>query len=244
MTAPAPPPEAADIFGSGLGLAVEYADRLADEATVRGLIGPAELPRLWSRHLLNCAVLGELIPKDASVIDVGSGAGLPGIPLAIARPDLTVVLVEPLLRRSSWLEAVVSALRLDAVRVVRARAEELADRLTAPVVTARAVAPMDRLAGWCLPLLEPGGELLAMKGRSAQAELDVAAEELRQLGAVAFDVLPIGVGRLPDPTSVVRVRVGTGDRPAKAARTGGHPSRPKARRSKDQTRQRIEGGGG
>jgi 16S rRNA (guanine527-N7)-methyltransferase len=244
MSAPAPPAEAELIFGPRLGLAVQYAHRLADEAVVRGLIGPAEVPRLWSRHLLNCAVLGELVPRDVTVLDVGSGAGLPGIPLAIARPDLSVVLVEPLLRRSSWLDLVVAALQLDPVRVLRARAEDVRGRLSAPVVIARAVAPMGRLARWCLPLLEPGGELLAMKGRSAEAELVAAVDELRRLGAVTAEVVAIGRGRLPDPTSVVRVRVGTGVRPGGQPGGDDDPSASRPGRSKQQVRQRIEGGGG
>src|SRR6478672_2865340 len=177
--APPAPASAATVFGGRLGLAERYADALAREATVRGLIGPAEVPRLWERHLVNCAVLGELVPSGSRVVDVGSGAGLPGIPLALARPDLSVVLVEPLLRRSGWLEDIVDRLQLASVRVVRSRAEELHGSLSAPVVTARAVAPMERLARWCLPLVEPGGQLLAIKGRGAQAELHEAAAGLR-----------------------------------------------------------------
>jgi 16S rRNA (guanine527-N7)-methyltransferase len=223
----APPSQAADIFGDRLELAGRYAKLLADEATVRGLIGPAELPRLWSRHLLNCAVLGELVPVGADLIDVGSGAGLPGIPLAIARPDLRITLVEPLLRRSSWLENVVHRLGLDQVEVRRARAEELAGTLSAAVVTARALAPLDRLVTWCLPLVQPGGELLAMKGQAAQAELDAAVPRLRRMGAQTWEILPIGVDTLADQTSVVRVKVGSSERPTGRSRAG--QVRPKQR---------------
>ena len=208
--APPPPPEATAVFGDRLGLAVQYADLLATDATERGLIGPAEVPRLWVRHLINCAVLGELIAPGSRVLDVGSGAGLPGLALAIARPDLDVVLIEPLLRRSGWLAETVERLGLTSVEVRRARAEELAGTVSARVVTARAVAPLDRLATWCLPLVAADGELLAMKGQGAQAELDGAREQLRRLGAVAWEVVPIGAQILPDHTTVVPVRVGTG----------------------------------
>lgn len=243
----APPDEAALIFGDRLDVAVRYADLLADEATVRGLIGPAETPRLWSRHLLNSAVLGELVADGVEVVDVGAGAGLPGIPLAIARPDLSVVLVEPLLRRATWLEDIVGRLDLASVRVVRARAEELHGHLRTPVATARAVAPLDRLCRWCLPLLAPGGELLAMKGRTAQTELDEGGSTLRGLGAASAEVVEIGVGRLADPTSVIRVRVGSSDGADRhqhvlvTARTGSRgTSRARPKRS---ARRRTEGGG-
>ena len=211
MSDPSPPvPElAAEIFGSRLSLAVAYAELLGTEAIERGLIGPGEVPRLWDRHLLNCAVIGELIEPSADVIDVGSGAGLPGIPLAIARPDLSLVLVEPLQRRAGWLADVVERLQLNAVTVRRARAEELHGELTAQVVTARAVAPLTRLAGWCLPLVAPGGALLAMKGGRAVSELAEAAEVIGRLGGVESQVHLVGASRLTDPTSVVEVRVGT-----------------------------------
>ncbi|MFL6099309.1 MAG: 16S rRNA (guanine(527)-N(7))-methyltransferase RsmG [Actinomycetales bacterium] len=245
--APAPSGEAARIFGDRLDVATQYADLLAGEATLRGLIGPAETPRLWSRHLLNCAVLGELVDHGVQVVDIGAGAGLPGIPLAIARPDLSVVLVEPLLRRATWLEDVVSRLDLTSVQVIRARAEDLHGTLRSPVATARAVAPIDRLARWCLPLLEPRGQLLAIKGRTAQSELDEAGPALHRLGAVSAEVLEIGVGTLADPTSVIRVRVGSSDGADRhqgasgAARTGSRrTSRARPNRS---ARRRTEGGG-
>jgi 16S rRNA (guanine527-N7)-methyltransferase len=210
------PVVAAEIFGPRLDLANRYAELLATEATVRGLIGPREVPRLWERHLLNCAVVAELIDGSADVIDVGSGAGLPGIPLAIARPDLTVTLVEPLLRRSTWLVDVVGRLELANVTVRRARAEDLHGELHAAYVTARAVAPMGRLAAWCLPLLRPGGILLAMKGQSAEGELADAEDVIRTLGGVDWRVVRAGSSRLSDPTSVVQVRVGS-DGPKTAA---------------------------
>jgi 16S rRNA (guanine527-N7)-methyltransferase len=173
-TDPAVPAEAGSIFGPAVDAAAEYARLLATEGTVRGLIGPREVPRLWERHLLNSAAIASLVPVGARVVDVGSGAGLPGIPLALARPDLTVTLLEPLARRVAFLTECVHRLGLERVTVVRGRAEEGPIRRQlggADVVTARAVAPLEKLAGWCLPLLRPGGLLLAMKGSTAAAEL-------------------------------------------------------------------------
>ena len=173
-TDPAVPAEAGSVFGPAVDAAAEYARLLATEGTVRGLIGPREVPRLWERHLLNSAAIASLVPVGARVVDVGSGAGLPGIPLALARPDLTVTLLEPLARRVAFLTECVRRLGLERVTVVRGRAEEGPIRRQlggADVVTARAVAPLDKLAGWCLPLLRPGGLLLAMKGSTAAAEL-------------------------------------------------------------------------
>ena len=173
-TDPAVPAEAGSVFGPAVDAAAEYARLLATEGTVRGLIGPREVPRLWERHLLNSAAIASLVPVGSRVVDVGSGAGLPGIPLALARPDLTVTLLEPLARRVAFLTECVRRLGLERVTVVRGRAEEGPIRRQlggADVVTARAVAPLDKLAGWCLPLLRPGGLLLAMKGSTAAAEL-------------------------------------------------------------------------
>ena len=173
-TDPAVPAEAGSVFGPAVDAAAEYARLLATEGTVRGMIGPREVPRLWERHLLNSAAIASLVSVGARVVDVGSGAGLPGIPLALARPDLTVTLLEPLARRVAFLTECVHRLGLERVTVVRGRAEEGPIRRQlggADVVTARAVAPLDKLAGWCLPLLRPGGLLLAMKGSTAAAEL-------------------------------------------------------------------------
>ena len=176
----------------------------------RGLLGPREASRVWERHLLNCAVIGELLPRAARVLDVGSGAGLPGIPLACARPDLRIDLVEPLARRVTFLEEAVAALTLaPRVSVVRGRAEERAVvRRVAPVawVTARAVAPLDRLAAWCLPLLEPGGRLLALKGRRAAQELNEHRAVIGRLGGVDQHVVLCGVDLLASPSTVVVIR--------------------------------------
>ena len=178
------PPEAAAVFGDRLALARRYADHLVGSGVERGLLGPREAPRIWDRHILNCAVVAELLPDGARTVDLGSGAGLPGIPLALARPDLSVVLVEPLARRVDWLREVVEDLDLP-VTVERGRAEEPGVRARwegADVVTARAVAPLARLAGWALPLLRPGGMMLALKGASADAEVARDAVAVRKLG--------------------------------------------------------------
>ncbi|WP_420750956.1 16S rRNA (guanine(527)-N(7))-methyltransferase RsmG [Rhodococcus sp. O3] len=195
------------VFGERFALAQEYHRSLSTDGVERGLIGPREVPRLWDRHLLNCAVVGELIEKDESVVDVGSGAGLPGIPLAIARPDLHITLVEPLLRRSVYLAEFVETHGLENVLVVRGRAEQpgvLQEAGGADVVTSRAVAPLAKLAKWSLPLIRVGGRMLALKGSSAAEEIERDREELERLGAGGLEVLECGVGLLEVPTIVVK----------------------------------------
>lgn len=236
---PAPPQEAATVFGDRLADVVRYAELLADAGVRRGLIGPREVPRLWERHLLNCAVLSEVIDPDVSVCDVGSGAGLPGIPLALARPDLQITLLEPLLRRTTFLEEVVKLLGLSNVTVVRGRAEEMLGNLPpVDVVTARAVAPLERLAGWGLPLLRPHGEMAVLKGDTAEEELKAARAALARLGAVDAVVVQVGEGIVQPLSTVVRVRVGespggvrAATRRAKAAR-GSRPPRNTAGRKR------------
>lgn len=203
--APAAPDSARQVFSDGLSAVERYADLLAVDGTLRGLIGPREVPRLWQRHLINCALVADLIAEDATVCDVGTGAGLPGLVLAIRRPDLRVILVEPLLRRTTFLQEAVDALALDNVVVTRARAEELHAKATFDVVTSRAVAPMDRLVAWCLPLVRSGGEMLAMKGSTVQAELDSAAEAIRAGGGVVDGIVELGHGLVDPPVRVVRV---------------------------------------
>ena len=188
------------MFASQSALAVRYAESLAKEATVRGLIGPREVPRLWERHLLNCVYPVERVPLNARVADVGSGAGLPGLVWAIARPDLHVTLIEPLRRRTVYLEKVVSELGLK-VEVIRSRAEEV-DR-TFDFVTARAVAPLEKLARWCLPLVTTGGSLLALKGSSVADEVAAATDSLRRMGAV--DISVDKYGPVDGGTTVVEV---------------------------------------
>jgi 16S rRNA (guanine527-N7)-methyltransferase len=202
---PPVPGTARGVFATRLPLAERYAGLLATDATVRGLIGPREVGRLWERHLLNCAVLTELLPEGASVADVGTGAGLPGIVLAIRRPDLTVTLVEPLLRRTSFLEEVVEALDLTNAVVRRARAEELHGQVEFDAITSRAVAPLERLASWCLPLTRAGGWTLAMKGSAALAELATAEPTLVRAGAT-WSIATLGADLLDTPVTVVRIR--------------------------------------
>jgi 16S rRNA (guanine527-N7)-methyltransferase len=193
------------VFAARLPLAEQYAAILADDGVVRGLIGPRETPRLWERHLLNCALLSEVLPSGARVCDIGSGAGLPGVVLAIRRPDLAVTLVEPLLRRSTFLDEVVDRLGLDNVQVVRARAEQVHGTAEFDAVTSRAVAPLGRLLDWSMPLVRKGGVLLAMKGASAQAEVDQSERELRRHHAGDVRVLTLGAEILDPPTTAIRV---------------------------------------
>jgi len=188
-------------------MAEAYAELLATEGTTRGLIGPRESARLWERHLLNCAVVTDLVPDGSRLADIGSGAGLPGVVLAIRRPDLRVTLVEPLLRRTRFLDEAVAHLGLDNVEVRRGRAEELAGSATFDVVTSRAVAPLPRLLGWSLPLVHAGGAVLAMKGGSAAEEVLAAAPDLERWGSPPTDVVVLGTTVIDPPTTVVRVRV-------------------------------------
>lgn len=208
-TAPPAPDTARGVFGSErLPLAERFAHLLATEGILRGLIGPREVPRLWERHLVSCAVLGEIVPHGATVCDLGSGAGLPGIALAIARPDVRVTLVEPLLRRTSFLDEVVRELGLDTCEVLRDRAERLHGRVTFDIVTSRAVAPLPKLLDWSIPLAAPRGAVIAMKGWRAPEEIAEAAGTLRRLGCAPAEVLELGGGApalLEPPTTVVRV---------------------------------------
>lgn len=196
-----PPSHAAGVFGSRLPLAERYGDLLATDAVVRGLIGPREVPRIWERHIMNSAVVAPRLPEGATVADVGTGAGLPGMVWAIARPDIQMTLVEPLLRRTSFLEEAVADLGLDNVTVVRARAEDVHQKFD--VVTARAVAALDKLGRWCMPLVKPGGVLLALKGRSAAEEVTAATATLHRLGATSIVVTTFENGEVP--TTVVEV---------------------------------------
>jgi 16S rRNA (guanine527-N7)-methyltransferase len=206
------------LFGDRSPLARRFAEHLVTSGVERGLLGPREAPRVWDRHVLNCAVVAELMPDGARVVDIGSGAGLPGIPLALARPDLRIVLVEPLARRVEWLREVVADLEL-AVEVERGRAEDVVVRRRwegADVVTARAVAPLARLAGWSLPLLRTGGRLFAVKGSSAAAEIQRDASTVRRLGGGLPRIELCGVG-IVDPASTVVVveRVARPGRPTR-----------------------------
>jgi 16S rRNA (guanine527-N7)-methyltransferase len=205
LALPDAPPAAAAVFGDRLPLAVRYAELLAGAGVERGLLGPREAPRLWERHLLNCAGLTELLEPGQQVLDAGSGAGLPGIVLAICRADLEIVLVEPLQRRATFLTEVGEDLALSHVSVVRSRLEDLAGTVLVDAVVARAVAPLDRLAAWTLPLLRTGGRLLAMKGEQADAELAAARPALRRSGAETASVVTVGTAEASTEARIVVV---------------------------------------
>lgn len=196
------------LLGDRLELAERFVAMLATDGLERGLIGPREVDRLWERHVINCALLVDAIgPEARTLADIGSGAGLPGVVLAIARPDLRITLVETMQRRAVWLEEVTDVLGLE-VEVVRARAEDLHGDRTFDVVTARAVAALGKLAGWTLPLVSDGGELLALKGSSAADEIEAAGKALRRVKGTDPQVLTLGSGEVEVPTTVVRVRRG------------------------------------
>ena len=222
LVAPAAPPAAATVFGDRLVVAEQFASVLADTGVSHGLIGPREVPILWERHILNCAVAEDSFPHGVAVVDVGSGAGLPGLALAIARPDLHLHLVEPMLRRTTWLSDTIAELGLDNCTVHRGRAEEFDGVLQVPWATARAVARVDKLARWTFPLLEDGGTLVALKGSSAQDELDAATPVLRRLGMSSAAVRTHGVDLLEVPTTTLELTVGSRSgprsRPAKGSR--------------------------
>ena len=203
------PPAAAEIFGDNLEKAIAYHESLATDGSVRGFIGPREIPRLWDRHILNCGVIGEAMDEGISVADIGSGAGLPGIPLAIARPDLHITLIEPLLKRSVYLNEVKEALNLDNVTVIRGRAEEKVVRKQVglvDVVTSRAVAPLGKLATWSLPLVKIGGRMVAMKGSSVEEEIERDAKEIRKAGGTDIKVYTVGEALLSEPTTLISIR--------------------------------------
>lgn len=196
-------------FGAAHEALSRYARMLDSEGERLGLIGPGEVGRLWSRHILNCAAVGAHLPPSGTLVDVGSGAGLPGVVLAAMRPDLRTILIEPMERRVAWLNEVCSELGLSSVEVVRGRAEDLHDRVSAEAVTARAVAPLSRLVPWTMPLLTRGGVLLAMKGRRAAEELRDAEAVIRTAGGGHAEILTAGTIDGVDPTTLVRiVRVG------------------------------------
>ncbi|MEH0111292.1 16S rRNA (guanine(527)-N(7))-methyltransferase RsmG [Tersicoccus sp. MR15.9] len=196
---------AEQVFGSRVDLAQRYVEHLATSGIERGLLGPREVPRLWERHVLNCAVIGELIPFGVHVADVGSGAGLPGLALAIARPDLRIELIEPLERRVQWLGEVIEDLGLEQVRVHRDRAENVAGSIDVDVVTSRAVSALSTLVPWSMPLLHGSGRMLAIKGRSAADEIAKAEKAIRRAGGVDPRVLTAGQDLLPVPTTVVAI---------------------------------------
>ncbi len=201
----AEPAQAAQVFGDQLALARQFTGNLAQYGEELGLIGPLELPRLWSRHILNCGIVAPLL--NGRVGDVGSGAGLPGLVLAIARPDVEFVLIEPMERRTAWLNDQVAELGLTNVTVVRDRAEDVRRDVLLDQVTARAVSALKKLIPMTAPLVRPGGELVLMKGASAAAEIEAASKQIRAFKLQNVEVLTLGEGLLDEVTRVVRATV-------------------------------------
>ena len=199
----AEPESAKAIFGSQIDKARAFAQKLASDSDDLGLLGPRELDKIWSRHILNSAVVAETVIPGDLVADVGSGAGLPGIPMAIALPEANFVLIEPMERRSNWMLEVIKELELTNVQVRRARAEEVLD-LKFDIVTARAVAALDKLLRMCVPLLKPGGSLIALKGSKAAEEIEAAKKFQKKLRIASFEIQICGKKFLAEPTSVVK----------------------------------------
>jgi 16S rRNA (guanine527-N7)-methyltransferase len=205
----------ASVFGDDderITHAEAYVGLLSTIGIERGIIGPREVPRLWGRHVLGSAVVEELIPEKADVIDVGSGGGLPGIPLAIARPDLWVTLVEPMQRRVDFLQEVIEALGVPNLEVLRARADEVDPRGRADVVVSRAVAPLTKLVGWCLPLARVGGAMMAIKGQGASLEVAESGGLIKRAGGGKASITACGEGKLVDPVFTVPATVVTIER--------------------------------
>jgi 16S rRNA (guanine527-N7)-methyltransferase len=199
------PASAVEIFGAGIDKARAYAAALVRDGDELGLLGPREMPKLWTRHILNSAVVAELVEPGKKVADVGSGAGLPGIPMAIAQPEATFVLIEPMERRSKWLQEQVDALGLTNVRVHRARAEEVGEAFD--IVTARAVSALPKLLRMTVPLTRDGGEIIALKGSKAADEIEESKKLQKKLKISGFEILHTGAKFLAEPTLVVRTKL-------------------------------------
>lgn len=204
----AEPLAAKTIFGDQLPLARDYTERLAKDSETFGLLGPRELPRIWGRHVINSALLAELVPDGSKVADIGSGAGLPGIPMAIAQPKAQFTLIEPMERRATWLQSVVHDLKIPNVEVIRARAEEV-QRTDFDIATARAVAALDKLLKLLTPLIRnsQGKTVLAMKGSRAPDEILEAKKRLELLGFDTPEILTLGEGKAPETATVVRIKL-------------------------------------
>lgn len=200
------PAYAAELFGDQIELARGFAQRLAKDSETFGLLGPRELPRIWSRHVINSGLLAELVPDGSKVVDVGSGAGLPGIPMAIAQPMAQFTLVEPMERRANWLNQVVQDLGITNVRVLRARAEDVVET-DFDLATARAVAALDKLLKMLTPLIKDSREktVIAMKGSKAQEEIAEAAKRIAQLGYSQPEIITLGLNKAPETATVVRI---------------------------------------
>lgn len=194
------------LFGEQLGAATRFVEHLCTTGITHGLLGPREVPRMWSRHVLNCAAMAPELPATGTVADVGSGAGLPGVALALARPEVEFLLIEPMERRIDWLDAVVKDLGLENVQLLRARAQDLADEVMAEVVTSRAVSALKKLIPMTVPLLEDHGELIFFKGRSAGEEIRAAAKAISKARLTEPRLEVLGEDILAEPTTVVRAR--------------------------------------
>ncbi|MBA8989287.1 16S rRNA (guanine527-N7)-methyltransferase [Curtobacterium pusillum] len=203
----AEPAAAATLFGDRIDVARSFTNELARRGEELGLIGPLELPRLWTRHILNSAVLAPLLEERGRVADVGSGAGLPGLVLAIARPDVHLTLIEPMERRVDWLTAEADRLGLDNVEVVRARAEDVADDIVVDQVTARAVSALSKLIPLTVPLVRSGGQLILMKGARVEDEMEKARKIILRKRLTDVEVLELGVGVVEETTRVFRATV-------------------------------------
>lgn len=203
----AEPASASVLFGQRVELARRFTAALAEQGEERGLIGPLELPRLWSRHILNSAVAAPLFSAGSRVGDIGSGAGLPGIVLAIARPDVRFVLIEPMERRIAWLTEQTEALELDNVEVVRGRGEDWTEGAVLDAVTARAVSALRTLIPITAPLVRDGGELVLLKGANAANEIAAAEKAIRRFRLTDVRVEPVGEGVIDEPTRVIRATV-------------------------------------
>lgn len=199
------PSVASDLFGDRIDVARSFTSALAREGEERGLIGPLELPRLWTRHILNSVIAAPLF--HGSVADIGSGAGLPGLVLAIARPDVQWTLVEPMERRVTWLNEQVDGLELSNVTVLRSRAEDVRPAEGFDVVTARAVSALRTLVPLTAPLVRDGGELALLKGMNAPNEIEAAQKQIKKFRLTDVKVEVLGEGILPETTRVVRARV-------------------------------------
>ena len=201
----AEPTEAAVIFGDQIDQARGYFNALVRDADLLGLLGPREMPKLWTRHILNSAVVAELVESGQTVADVGSGAGLPGIPMALAQPAAHFTLIEPMERRSEWLKSTVLELGLKNVTVLRARAEEVGEAFD--VVTARAVSALPKLLKLCVPITKHGGQVIALKGSKAGEEIEDSKKLQKKLGIASFDIVHVGKQFLAEPTLVVRTKL-------------------------------------
>ncbi|MCW2289333.1 16S rRNA (guanine(527)-N(7))-methyltransferase RsmG [Leucobacter luti] len=211
LTLEGEPTAAAEIAGERITVLRAFAADLAERGEELGLIGPVELPRLWTRHLLNSAVLAPLIQSGARVADIGTGGGMPGLVLAIVRPDAQFLLIEPMERRCAWLNEQIDRLELENVEVRRGRAEEFHDAFEVDQVTARAVTALRKLVPITAPLLRDGGEMLFLKGAAIDAEIEAAAKTLRKYRASDVTVEELGVGQLAETTRVFRAKIRSHD---------------------------------